>query len=632
MLRALFLLLVLVFNPAFAAERRIALVIGNAAYAEGALRNPVNDARDVRAQLLKLGFAQQDIIYRENLKIREVGGLLRELRGRLQSQPGAVAVVFYAGHGVQMRGENYFPAVDAHLEGEDDLPLQSLRLGSVLDALAESKTRLNLLLLDACRNNPFKQAFRSGTRGLGRVETGLPSGTLIAYATRPNDVAADGDGRNGVFTTALLKHMPAPGLPVEQMLKRVAAAVDSHTGGRQEPWIEGSIRGDFYMAGQQLAAVTPQPVQAPLPGVNLDDLMHEDAQRKRWADWQQRMQGEYDRVAAFGGGHDLKVKAWDRYLGAWAEDNPTSDRDEQLRERARAMLAEAQRMLTSPRPAAPPVDASQLLAAAARVALPTASMRSMANTNLQAKLDPALWARLQALPGPDLAAAPWPLRVEFDATQSTEYTGAKSRTLPNPQAAQQRRAYEFVRIAPGCELRVADQGQQMQQEHLICAGILSVVSRFGHGAHVTESVLTDFNVEGQLFPMQAGNSFRATLKSRYGGATTGTHETIINCSVLPSVLASSLDAGLAGDAWPVACETSWSAIISGNSSKGDSTGRYTSHYVEALGMFDNAFGLVDGKRALLPREGLSAVLDVPGDYGSRITTRVGKVQWQRAER
>lgn len=630
MLRAVLLLLLLVVNPAWAAERRIALVVGNASYAEGALRNPVNDARDMRAQLLRLGFAQQDIIYRENLKVREVGSLLRELRSRLQSQPGAVALVFYAGHGVQMRGENYFPAVDAHIEGEDDLPLQSLRLGSVLDTLAESKTRLNLLLLDACRNNPFRQAFRSGTRGLGRVETGLPSGTLIAYATRPNDVAADGEGRNGVFTSALLRHMAVPGQPVEQMLKRVAAAVDTLTGGRQEPWVEGSIRGDFYMAGQQPAVVAQQPAQAPPSGVNLDDLMQEDAERRRWADWQQRMQAEYDKVAAFGGGPDLQVKAWERYLAAWAENNPGSDRDEALRERARKMLAEAQQALAAPRLPPPPVTASPLLAGAAQAALPSAAMRSVMNENLQAKLDPALWERLQALPGPELVAAPWPLRVEFDATTSTTYTGTKSRSLPASPPTRERRAYEFARAGGSCEWRLVG-AQAMQQEYLVCGGLIAAISRFGSGASVTETLLTGFSVEGQLFPMQAGNRFRATAKSRYGGATRGTMELIVNCSVQAAVPAASLGAELAGNAWPVACETSWTGDVNGHVSKHDSEGAHTSHFIEALGTFDNVFMLVDGKRSRLPREGVSTVLDVPGDYGSRITTQVGKVQWQRAE-
>lgn len=258
-----FLFLTLTFG-AHAAERRVALVIGNGAYASSPLKNPVNDARDMRAKLLTLGFASGDVVYREDLKASQIGGVLREFRGKLSRD--AVALVFYAGHGVQIRGENYLPAVDAQVVGEEDVPQQSLALKAVMNVLEESDARLKLVFLDACRNNPYARSFRSGSRGLARV-LDAPTGTLIAYATRPGQEAADGTGRNGVFTAELLRNISEPGVPVESMLKRVVRGVREQTGGSQIPWPEGAIDGDFYfVASAPLPPVVPptvQPVQAP---------------------------------------------------------------------------------------------------------------------------------------------------------------------------------------------------------------------------------------------------------------------------------------------------------------------------------------------------------------------------------
>ena len=223
-------------------ESRVALVIGNAAYVQGSLANPVNDARAMAARLRTLGF---DVILRENLKTREIGGVYREFRSRIA--PGNVALVFYAGHGIQFKGHNYFPAVDSVINSEEDVPLQSLNLSSLLDNMEEAKAGVSLVFLDACRNNPYSRSFRSPSSGLAKVEAA--SGTLIHYATKPGSVAADGDGKNGTYTEALLAQMSEPGIPVELMLKRVANRVVAKTKGKQEPWVEGSLRGDFYFFG-----------------------------------------------------------------------------------------------------------------------------------------------------------------------------------------------------------------------------------------------------------------------------------------------------------------------------------------------------------------------------------------------
>jgi uncharacterized caspase-like protein/formylglycine-generating enzyme required for sulfatase activity len=236
------------------AEKRVALVIGNAAYKSGPLANPVNDARAMAKRLRSLGF---DVLLRENLKQREIGGVYREFRSKIV--PGGVALVFYAGHGVQFKGQNYFPATDADISSEEDVPLQSLNLGNLLDNMEEAKAGVSLVFLDACRDNPFARRFRSGSRGLAKVEAA--SGTLIHYATRPGSVASDGEGRNGTYTEALLAQMSEPDIPVELMLKRVANNVVAKTQGKQEPWVEGSLRGDFYFrsAARATSSAAPQP-------------------------------------------------------------------------------------------------------------------------------------------------------------------------------------------------------------------------------------------------------------------------------------------------------------------------------------------------------------------------------------
>jgi len=230
----------LIAGSAFAQqkEQRVALVIGNGAYKQGPLRNPVNDARDMAARLRSLGFT---VIERSNLGIKQIGSTLREFRAKLT--PGSVALVFYAGHGVQIKGENYLPAVDAEISGEEDVPNQSLAVRQIMDVLGDAKTRLNLVFLDACRDNPYARTFRTASRGLSKENA--PSGTLISFATRPGSLAADGMGKNGLYTGALLLAMNDANRPIEQILKTVVTSVKAGSKNLQEPWMEGSIEGEF---------------------------------------------------------------------------------------------------------------------------------------------------------------------------------------------------------------------------------------------------------------------------------------------------------------------------------------------------------------------------------------------------
>jgi hypothetical protein len=246
-------------SPALAG--RLALVIGNRDYQVGPLKNPVNDAQAMAAELGSLGF---QVTLVRNLRRDDIARTVDAFSRRVK--PGDDVVFFYAGHGVQVKGVNYLPAVDASIRVEGDVPLNSLNLSELLDRLDEAKAGVKLLLLDACRDNPYANANRSGTRGLARPQ-GAPAGTLMHFATRPGGVAADGDGSNGRYTAELLKHMRTPGLQVELMLKRVASGVRQASAGEQVPWSEGSLDGDFYFAMAAPGAVPPAArVPVPDPG------------------------------------------------------------------------------------------------------------------------------------------------------------------------------------------------------------------------------------------------------------------------------------------------------------------------------------------------------------------------------
>jgi hypothetical protein len=249
-LRYILIFLAVFSNASFAqpTENRVALVLGNSAYKSAPLRNPTNDAKDMAAKLKGMGFT---VVERNNLTVKQIGSTLREFRSKLT--PGSVALVFYAGHGLQIKGENYFPTVDAEIAGEEDVPNQSLSMRQIMDVLGDAKTRLNLVFLDACRDNPYARSFRSASRGLSKETP--PSGTLISFATRPGSVASDGTGRNGLYTGALLASMDVQGLQIELALKRVVSSVKGASRGQQEPWMEGSIEGEFCFGecGKQVA-------------------------------------------------------------------------------------------------------------------------------------------------------------------------------------------------------------------------------------------------------------------------------------------------------------------------------------------------------------------------------------------
>lgn len=238
-------------RPPASAEKRVALVIGNAAYpGAGALNNPANDAIDIATKLKKLGF---DVIVRTDMRQKEMLRSLTEFGDKVQS--GTEALFFYAGHGMQVRGRNYLIPIDAEIRSEASVSSEAVDVDQLLDKLAPA--RLSMVILDACRNNPFERRFRGGGQGLAQINA--PTGTLIAYATAPGQVASDGEGRNGLYTSELLSAMDVPGIRIEDVFKRVRANVVKKSGEAQTPWESSSLTGDFYFIQGSVNITMNQP-------------------------------------------------------------------------------------------------------------------------------------------------------------------------------------------------------------------------------------------------------------------------------------------------------------------------------------------------------------------------------------
>ncbi|MGA2563441.1 MAG: caspase family protein [Steroidobacteraceae bacterium] len=238
------------------AETRIALIIGNGDYARANLRlaNPVNDATAMQRALQQAGF---ETIVRLNAKRLDFYRAVEEFSTRIARDPHAVGLFYYAGHGVQSDGVNYLIPVDAEIESDADLEASAFDVARVLRGMSVAQNEMNIVILDACRDNPLPRSARGMERGLARMQA--PSGTFIAYAAAPDQSAQDGGrGGNGVFTGELVKAMGEPGLPLEQMFKKVIAGVDAQTHGKQRPWSEASLQGDFYFHAALPAAVAKQ--------------------------------------------------------------------------------------------------------------------------------------------------------------------------------------------------------------------------------------------------------------------------------------------------------------------------------------------------------------------------------------
>lgn len=243
-------------------ERRVALVIGTATYASAPLKNAVNDARAVAQTLRGLGF---EVLLRENTGYKDMRRAVIEFGERLES--GGVGLFYYAGHGAQVAGRNYLIPVGAEIRSETEMEVEGVDVATVLARMETAKNRLNIVVLDACRDNPFGRSFRSASRGLASIDA--PTGTMIAYATAPGRVAADGGGANGPYAGELVKAMREPGLKLEDVFKRVLRVVRQQTNGQQVPWFSSSVEGDFMFTLPGLEALKPPPLSRSEDGAEM---------------------------------------------------------------------------------------------------------------------------------------------------------------------------------------------------------------------------------------------------------------------------------------------------------------------------------------------------------------------------
>jgi len=257
--RVLVALCLLLFAASDAwAQARVALVMGNAAYPTAPLRNPVNDARAMRDALTKAGF---EVLALENGTKQQMERAVANLSRKLG--PDTVSLFFYAGHGIQVAGRNYLLPIDAKIDAEQTVRLEAVDVDAVIEQMTMARSRINLVILDACRNNPFERRFRSTSGGLASIDA--PAGTLIAYATAPGKVAADGDGSNGLYTGELVRQILTTGMPVESIFKQTRINVLQKSANNQTPWESSSLTGDFFfLGGQADALLNPVPPPAQL--------------------------------------------------------------------------------------------------------------------------------------------------------------------------------------------------------------------------------------------------------------------------------------------------------------------------------------------------------------------------------
>ncbi|WFU43143.1 caspase family protein [Bradyrhizobium sp. CB82] len=310
------------------AETRLALVIGQSAYrAVPELPNAANDAKGMTELLGNAGFS---VTTAPNLAQNEMRQAISDFAGKVAaSGADTVALVFYAGHGLQIDGENYLVPVDLDPKREADIPLQGVRLNDLLNTLGALPTRARIFMLDACRNNPFPALSGAG-HGLAIVDTraGAP-GSFISYSTSPGAEAEDGSGIDSPYTTAALTIAKQPNLPIEEVFKRIRVAVAQSTDGRQIPWESSSLTADFKFFGESSAQ------QPSAPGAGLPALA---SASRSVEDWRQELRGKepkvaYDLVIA-----DDSVPAYQAYIELYAQTSYTA-RLRMILERRRQMMA-----------------------------------------------------------------------------------------------------------------------------------------------------------------------------------------------------------------------------------------------------------------------------------------------------
>ncbi len=336
LLLAVLFLFALPFTQAFAGESRVALVIGQSAYrAVPPLPNAANDAKHMAELLISAGFA---VTSAGDLSQNDMRQAISDFAAKVSAAgPDTVALVFYAGHGLQIDGENFLIPVDLDPKREADVPLQAVRLNDLLNTLGALHTRMRILMLDACRDNPFPALNGSTGHGLAMVDTkaGAP-GSFISYSTSPGSEAEDGNGEDSPYTTAVLSIAKQPNLPIEQAFKQIRVAVNQATDGRQIPWESSSLTTDFKFFSTDNGQQPATDALAALAPSKATDAGQTEAQRIQV--WRTILQGKEPKVA-----YDLvvsedSVEAYAAFVEMF-QAAPYGPRIRLLLERRRQMVA-----------------------------------------------------------------------------------------------------------------------------------------------------------------------------------------------------------------------------------------------------------------------------------------------------
>lgn len=314
-------------------ENRTALIIGNSNYQSNPLRNPVNDAKLMADILKKVGFK---VNLHVDISQKTMKRAIDQFGRQLQQRKG-VGLFFYAGHGVQVRGRNYLIPVSAKIQSENDVEYEAIDGGRVLAKMKDAGNRVNVVILDACRNNPFARSYRSAEQGLATVDA--PVGSFIAYATAPGQVAADGSGSNSMFSLSLAETIADfPGLAIEDVFKQVRSRVRKETDSQQVPWTSSSMEGHFYFnQSKQLQTNNSRSNGS----FNLDDI--EDQVKAKQQNEQRMRQEKQKRFMAMKAAYqavmkmaakstDVAVKkaAWQRFVDSFSENFLWTQEDEAM--------------------------------------------------------------------------------------------------------------------------------------------------------------------------------------------------------------------------------------------------------------------------------------------------------------
>ena len=221
---------------------KLALVLGNGRYRRGRLRNPPNDARAIAAALTSMGFS---VIVALDMGRAQIEAAIQDYTGELAKRK-CVGLFYYAGHGLQVDWKNYMVPVEADLDTIADVQEQAVEVGTLLAGITRAANPMNVIILDACRDNPFGSTKEKAGELKGLSQMDAPPSTLLAYATSPGHVASDGEGANGLYTEHLLKEMQIPGAKIEDVFKRVRIGVRRKSNGQQIPWESTSLEEDFW--------------------------------------------------------------------------------------------------------------------------------------------------------------------------------------------------------------------------------------------------------------------------------------------------------------------------------------------------------------------------------------------------